>query len=108
MTLDFEGGMVRPTTLPGCLLAISVCASACSHDCKTARDCDANQRCVSGSCKGSNESPGQVGDSCGATSECGTGLTCEVGTDGFPNGFCTVACASGTCSSGACAGLATG
>ncbi|TMA31938.1 MAG: hypothetical protein E6J88_03175 [Deltaproteobacteria bacterium] len=72
------------------------------------RDCDANQRCVSGSCKGSNESAGQLGDSCAATSECGSGLTCEVAASGFPNGFCTVACATGACGSGACAGLASG
>ena len=74
---------MRPTTLPGCLLAISVFAGACSHNCKTARDCDANQRCVSSSCKGSNESPGQLGDSCAATSECGMSgpVTTTVGHD---------------------------
>jgi hypothetical protein len=86
----------------------AILASACSHDCKTARDCDANQRCVSGSCKDSNASPGQVGDSCAATSECASGLSCESASFGFPNGFCSVQCSTTACTSGSCAGLASG
>src|SRR5438132_7766876 len=100
--------MVRQPTLLVCIAAVSVWAAGCSHNCKTARDCDANQRCVSSSCKGSNESAGQLGDSCSANSECGTGMTCELAASGFPNGFCTVACGSSTCAVGACAGLSSG
>src|SRR5689334_9948831 len=99
-----EEARVTPRAL---LIGVAaVLASSCSHDCKTARDCDANQRCVSGSCKDSSASPGALGDSCAATSECGGGLTCE--SLGFPNGFCSAQCSTSACSAGGCAGLAAG
>src|SRR4051812_3125759 len=107
LDLGVSGGPVLQRSIFVFLAA--ALASACSHDCKSARDCDADERCVSFKCKGAGESLGVVGDSCTATSQCGNGLTCE--TAGFPNGFCTLSCAEGsgsTCPSGACAGLAAG
>lgn len=100
---------MRSRTILACAAVLLVCAPSCSSDsCKTVRDCDATQRCVDFVCRNSGDNPGALGDSCASNAQCGSGLTCSMPSDGFPNGYCTASCTSAGCAVGSCAGVASG
>ena len=71
------------------------------HPCKTARDCDAAQRCVAGACAAPS-GPGALGEACG---DCAAGLACSSPAQGFAGGACSRACGAGCGPSAGCADL---
>jgi hypothetical protein len=87
-------------------------AAGCSGDipCSVPRDCPVTQRCVNRICADTaGTSNGALGEACKSDSECSTGLTCSLASQGYPGGFCTTSCsATAPCASGAaCTAIGT-
>lgn len=92
--------MIRLTLLLACAAVLAGCPGA--TPCTTVRDCANTQRCVNGGCADPGSTPGQLGESCRGTSDCAASLTCSSPQNGYPGGYCTAACVTAPCASGAC------
>ncbi|HTO97447.1 MAG TPA: hypothetical protein VMK66_10430 [Myxococcales bacterium] len=89
------------------LLLAGAFLAACSNDdksCAVVRDCPSTQRCLNGKCVDpGGQPPSALGEACGSTVDCASGLTCQTPASGFVGGFCTASCSQpGDCPGSSC------
>jgi len=82
--------------LAGALMA--ACSS--TTPCSVPRDCASTQRCVNGGCAELDGTPGALREACRNDADCVAGLSCSTSSEGYPGGFCSMACTtSASCAS---------
>jgi hypothetical protein len=90
---------------PGFLCTDTGGTRSCVPSCAENSDCAPGSRCdvASGACVGGGPPPGTVGGACAGDGECapiGAGAYCALPASGFPDGYCSVGCATAACPSG--------
>jgi hypothetical protein len=87
---------------------------SCLPACVSNDDCGPGLRCDrgSGSCVAGGPAAGALGGNCRGNGDCaavGAGAVCFSDGDGFPQGYCSISCASGTCpGTGTCVEFSNG
>jgi hypothetical protein len=115
-----SGACVQACTEPADCRTGLLCASgaggvkSCLPACTSNDDCGPGLRCdrVAGTCVPGGPAPGALGGACAGNDDCravGAGAVCFTEGDGFPQGHCSISCATAACpATGTCVQYSNG